>query len=187
MNWLQANKRSAWIIGLTLLVPVLIYLNALLGLLAVRQEYAASADRLLPRIARLEGLIASGDPIQGSAEKVGRVVANLVYPVTADRDTVSATLQKDVRQILVESGLSVSNSQVLPVRQEDEFDYISLKLTVTGDLADLDTALSALSGYTPLLLVESLDLWPNRGAALKEQPAQTISASLQLFSLRAVQ
>ena len=122
MNWWRANKRSAWIIGLTLLVPMVIYLNALFGLLAVRQEYTASADRLLPRIARLEGLIASGDQIEGSAEKVGRLVANLVYPVTADRDTVSATLQKDVRQILVESGMSVSNSQVLPVRQEEVFD-----------------------------------------------------------------
>ena len=79
------------------------------------------------------------------------------------------------------------SARPLPVREEDEFDYISLKLTVTGDLADLDTALAALSGYTPLLLVESLDIWPNRGAALKEQPAQTISATLQLFSLRAVQ
>lgn len=186
MSWLQANKRSAWIIGLTLLVPAVIYLNALFGLLAVREEYATGADRLLPRIARLQGLIASGEQIQDSAEKVGRVVANLVYPVTTDRDTVSATLQKDVRQILVESGLSVSNSQVLPIREEDNFDYISLKLTVTGDLADLDSALSALSGYTPVLMIESLDIWRNRDR-VKEQPTQTVSTTLQLFSLRAIQ
>jgi general secretion pathway protein M len=113
---------------------------------------------------------------------------DLVYPVTADRATVSAALQKDVRQILVEAGLSVTNSQVLPVREENAFDYIGLKLTVTGDVAGLDAAMIALAGYTPRLLVESLDVWPARASRGKgETKVQAINASLQLLSLRAAQ
>ena len=93
-----------------------------------------------------------------------------------------------MRQILVEAGLSVSNSQVLPVREEGVFDYIGLKLTVTGSVASLDAALAAIAAYRPLLLTESLDMWPNRTRGRKgEADQQTVSASLQLLSLRAVQ
>jgi len=189
VNWLRANKRSAWIIGLTLLIPVLLYLQALFGLLGMRGDFQEDIDRLQPRIARLQGLMQYEDQLRAASGRVGKEVLDLVYPATTDRATVSATLQKDVRQILVESGLSVSNSQVLPVREEQAFDYIGIKLTVTGEVAGLDAALSAIAGYMPLLLVESLDVWPARRATRsrrgkKEVETQSISATLQLLSLR---
>jgi len=188
VSWLRSNQRSAWIIGLTLIIPALLYLNALLGLLSMRQGYQSEIDALAPRIARLQGLIEHEGQLRESALKVDKRVERLAYPATEDRATVSARLQKNARQIFVEAGLSVSNSQVLPVREKNAFDYIGLKLTVTGDVAALDTAMIAITGYRPLLLVESLDVWPTRGSSRKSTiNEQTVSASLQLLSLRAVQ
>jgi len=188
VNWLQTNRRTAVIVGLTLLLPILLYLNALLGLLSMRQEYQADIARQTPRIARLQGLIDHQAQLQQSAELVDREIVSLVYPVEEDRAAVAARLQKDVRQILVEAGLSVSNSQVLPVREVELFDYIGLKVTVTGTIDSLDAALSALSGYTPLLMIESMEVWPNATRQRKGEPqAQSLSASLQLLSLRAAQ
>lgn len=188
MSWLRSNPRNAWIIGLTLLVPALFYLQMLFALLGMRQDFQADIDRLEPRIARLRGLMEYEEQLRDSSGKVELQVVDLVYPASADRATVSATLQKDVRQILVESGLSVSNSQVLPVREEEAFDHIGLKLTVTGDVTGLDAALTALDAYLPLLLVESLDVFPSRARRGKDDVAvQSISATLQLLSLRAVQ
>ena len=188
MNWFQANQRSAWIIGLTLLIPVILYLNILFGLLGLRQDYQADIERLEPRIARLQGLIEYEDQLRDSASKVDRQVVNLVYPAITDRATVSATLQTNIRRILVEAGLTVTNSQVLPVREEELFDYIGLKLTVTGSVASLDAAMIAIAGYRPLLLAESLDVWPTRVNRRKgDAKVQAISATLQLLSLRAAQ
>ena len=188
MSWLRSNKRSTWIIGLTLLIPALLYLNALLGLLSMRQGYQSEVDALAPRVARLHGLIEYEGQLRDSAVQVDKQVVNLVYPATEDRATVSASLQKNVRQLFVEAGLSVSNSQVMPVREKDTFDYIGLKLTVTGDVAALDAAMIAVAGYMPLLLVESLDVWPARGSSRNgNNKVQTINASLQLLSLRSVQ
>jgi len=77
---------------------------------------------------------------------------------------------------------------VLPVKEAEMFDYIGLKVTVNGSLDGLDEALAELSTYTPLLLVESLEVWPNRSRAKKGEPqVQLLSASLQLLSLRAIQ
>jgi general secretion pathway protein M len=80
---------------------------------------------------------------------------------------------------------------VLPVREEEKFDYIGLKLTVNGNVAALDSGLAALSAHSPLLLIESLEVWPNRARHSKKdknkQPPQSLGATLQLLSLRAVQ
>jgi general secretion pathway protein M len=77
---------------------------------------------------------------------------------------------------------------VLPAREQGSFDYIAVKLTVTGGLPALDEALAGIGAYLPLVLVESLDVYPARAARGKsEGQEQQITANIQLLSLRAVQ
>lgn len=188
MNWLRSHRRTAWICGLTLLLPVVLFFNALLGLWDVRQEAQAGIDRIQPRLARLQGLINFEDQLREAAEKVDTQVAELVYPATEDRTTVAAELQSQVRDIFGDAGLSVTNSQVLPVREQGNFDYIGVKLTVRGELPALDAALAGLATYLPLVLVESLDVYPARAGRGKDRiEQQVITASLQVLSLRAAQ
>jgi general secretion pathway protein M len=185
MNWFRSHQRSAWIIGLSLLFPVLIYLYFLLSLWGLRLDYQADVERLQPRMARLLGLIDHQQQLQDSSSKVDRQMSGLVYSAADDSATVSATLQSNVRQILVDAGLSVTNSQVLPVTSKEGFDYVHLRLTVAGDITSLDAALAGITGYLPLLLVESLDVSPARGR--KNDKQQLLTATLQVLSLRATQ
>jgi general secretion pathway protein M len=188
VNWLRINQRTAWICGLTLLVPLLLYLNALLGLWSLRQASHEEIARLEPRIARQQGLIEFEEQLRAAAQAVGSRVSDLVYPASEDRTTVAAELQSQVRDIFAEAGLSVTNSQVLPVREQGNFDYIVVKLTVSGSLPGLDEALAGIAGYLPLVLVETLDVYPARASRSKDAaPQQNITASLQLLSLRAAQ
>lgn len=188
MNWLRSHRRSAWIIGLTLLLPAVLYINTLVGLLAVRQAHQAEIDRLQPRIARLRGLVEFEEQLRAAAGEVDGRVLNLVHPAADDRATVAASLQKDLRQVLVDAGLSVTNSQVLPVREQEFFDHIGVKLTVTGSLAALDTALEGVAAYLPIVIVESLDIYPKRATRRSaDNGEQVITATLQLLSLRALQ
>jgi len=188
MNWLKAHRRSAWVCGLTLLVPLYLYLDAIAGLWALRQGYQEDIDRLQPRIARMRGLVEHEEQLRDSAGRVGSQVVGLVYPAADDRATVSAALQTKVRQILTDAGMSVANSQVLPVREQENFDYIGIKLTANGDVAALDGALTGLAAHMPLLLVESIDIYPQRTSRRQKGPApQALTATMQLLSLRAVQ
>lgn len=186
MNWLKVHQRTAWICALTLLVPVLVYLNVIFSLLGVRSETQAEIDRMEPRIARLRGLIDYEDQLREAAVIVDSQVLELVYPASEDQATVSAELQTQVRDIFSAAGLSVTNSQVLPVREQGNFDYIGVKLTVNGSLPALDEALAGLAAYLPLVLVESLDVYPMRAPRGKDESnQQTLTASLQVLSLRA--
>jgi len=187
VNWFKLHKRSALICGLTLLLPALLYLKLLLGTLGVRGDYARDVARLEPRIARLQGIMAYEDQLRESAEAVQQQVSKLAFPASAGGTSVAASLQTDIRQLMSDAGLSVANSQVLPVREEEQFDYISVKLTVAGELAALDEALAELAIDSPLVLVESLDVWPTRQSRSRDTTAvQTITASIRLMSLRSV-
>lgn len=183
MSWLRIHRRSAWICALTLLIPLLLYFYTLLGLLGVRHAYQSDIDNLIPRIARLQGLIGHESQLSEASAQSSGEVAKLVYPASGDRATVSAGLQTSVRQILADAGLTVSNSQVLPVREKENLDYISIRLTVEGDMSGLDAALAGIAEFRPLLLVESLEMRPVRSAN-KNDESQFLTATLQLLSLR---
>ena len=185
---MKSHRRSAIICGLTLLLPVFVYLNLMLGAWGARAEYVSEINRLEPRIARLQGIKAHEAQLTRSAEGARQTLNRLVHDASTNRTEVSAALQNDVRQLFTDAGLSVTNSQVLPLREGEQFDYVGLKLTVTGDMTSLDEALASLVDFSPVIVVETLDVWPNRTRSSRNsQPAQqTITASLKLVSLRAV-
>jgi general secretion pathway protein M len=163
---------------------VLLYLYGIANLWQLRAGYQDEIGRLEPRIARWQGLTELEEQLRDSAGLGGNRMVGLVYPAQGDNATAAASLQKDVRQLFSGVGMEITNSQVLPVRQEANFDYIGVKLTVSGDIASLDAALAEVADFSPLLLVEGLDVWPMR--VRRDQPAgQRITANLRLLSLRA--
>lgn len=185
--WIKSHSRSATICGVTLLVPLIVYLKLFLGVWGLRAEYVADIDRLEPRIARLQGIKAFESELRDSSGQVQQQLKSLAYPASSDRASIAAALQTDVRQLMSEAGLSVSNSQVLPLREEERFDFIGVKLTVSGSLDALDGALEKLNEFAPVVIIESLETWPARQSRKKGAPeVQSVTASLRLVSLRAV-
>jgi general secretion pathway protein M len=185
MNWLSSHRRSAIIIGATLLLPAYLYLAALLELVSVAAEAGERVDDLRPRIARLQGLIDNEAALRAAAGEVGERLAGLGYAPAQDATAVAASLQAEARQLLADAGLAVSNSQVLPTRNEDSFDLVGLKLTATGSLSALDAGLAALNGFRPILLIESLDVFPSRVRVRRgEREPQQLTAVIELVALR---
>ena len=187
MNWFNNYRKFAITIGLTLLVPVFVLLYISTDLWMLRQSSQGEINRLKPRIARMIGLMESESQLQASAGQLGSHVLNLVYPPTEGAAGVSASLQKNIREIMADAGLAVSNSRILPLIQEENFDRIGLSLTVSGSLGALDAALLQLEAYTPLVLIESIDIKPKRTRrSSKSKQEQIVTASLQLLTLRAL-
>ena len=108
----------------------------------------------------------------------------MVYSKSDDQATLAASLQRDVRGMFSLAGLSVSDSRVLPPRAEDGFDRIGLNVTVTGGMVAIDMALQSLSAYMPLIVIESVDIKPDRVSSRTNASQQTVTASLRMFALK---
>ena len=185
MIWLRSHRRSAWICGLTLLLPMVFYVNTLVGLWGLHRDYQSDIDNLIPRIARQYGLIEHEDELRDASNMASKQVSALVYPASRDTASVSTALQSDIRQIFSDAGLTVSNSQVLPLRKKEHFDHINISLRVQGDMAGVDAALTDIAEFRPLLLVESLEMRPLRSGRSGANE-QIVVVSLQLLALRAI-
>ena len=165
-------------------LPALLYVNTLLGVWGMHRDAQSDIDNLMPRIARQYGLIEHEDELRDASNLARRGVATLVYPASRDAASVSTTLQTSIRQIFSDAGLTVSNSQVLPVREKEHFNYINVNLTVQGDISGVDAALTDIAEFRPLLLVESLEMRPLRSGRSGAKD-QIVVVSLQLLALRA--
>ena len=69
--------------------------------------------------------------------------------------------------------MTVSDSQVLKVVAEEGFQRIGVKLTVSGSVAALEAALQDLTTYVPLLLVESVEVYPDVRSRKRGAPPTT--------------
>ncbi|MDP5071425.1 MAG: type II secretion system protein GspM [Congregibacter sp.] len=187
MNWIRLHRRASVFVALTLVLPVFFYLKTVFGLLGLGVAYAGERGRIEPRIARLQGLLQNEAALVEQSRSATERLREVAFSAADDPSALAARLQADARQILAEAGMSVSNSQVLPLRQGERFDQIAVKLTVSGTLPSLDAGLSRIAAYRPQLLVESLDTFPapvsRRGTA---EDAQPLTAVMQLMVLRAL-
>ncbi len=184
MIWLNSHRRSAVLVGITLAVPLYLFLSALVGLLEVRADYQSQIDAIEPRLARMQGLVARESDIREALAGVTTLVSDHVYPESTAAAGVAASLQAEGRRILSGVGMDVTNSQVLRPRKRDQFDYVAVKIVARGTLEQLDQGLSEFAAFRPVVFVESLDAFPNRRRRRDEEQNQTLTVSLPLLSLR---
>jgi general secretion pathway protein M len=189
MTWVKLHRRSAVLVGVTILLPLYIYLSILFGLVGIRSEGAADIDRLEPRLGRLLGLLQSEETLKQSAGVAKQSIEGLVYNASENAESVAASLQTSVRQILTDAGLEVADSQVLPPVTKGAFERVGLRLTARGPLAGFDVALAEIAAFRPMLLVETVEARPLRtnNSRSPDQTVQSLNITLQLFSMRAVE
>ncbi len=184
MNWIRTHRRSAVLIGLTLLVPVVLYLYAVTSLLGSRSAIQSEIDGLQPRVARVQGVLASRAALEAAIQSAG-ASAGMVYGSAQDQASVSAALQAEVRRLLTEAGMTITNSQVLPPERLESFDRMAISVMATGDVTALDAALTSLAQYRPMLLIEGLDVYPKRlPRNQRNKGIQDVTARFQIMSLR---
>ena len=186
MTWIKTHRRSAVLVGLTVAVPLYLFVLLLGAMLSTRSEYIGKVDAIEPRLARMQGLIVKEDELRSALTGVNTLVRDNIYPRGTAAAAVAASMQAEGRRILDDAGMEVTNSQVLRPRKRDQFDYVSVKIVARGTLEQLDQGLADFARFRPAMFVESLDAFPNRRRRRDEPEAQMLTVSFQLLSLRSV-
>jgi general secretion pathway protein M len=187
--------RPTIVVGFTLGLVALLALYWILQFWFLRSGFVAEIESIQPRTARLLGIVESFDQLELASSGVGGVLRDLTYPAERDSATTAAAMQQDIRELMVDAGLSVSGSQILPVRKAAGFDRLSLDITAEGNIDELDDAFSSLDELRPLVFTESVTVKPirvrrsNRRGAVEEdnsngEDPRKLTARFHLFSLR---
>lgn len=182
---LDYRRLAAWGAVLAL---VLVLLSAMLGPVVARhREYDAEIARDRQVLERLTRLEVSRDRIREAARRYREEdLASLVYSQEMPSAQIALDVQKRVTQILDKSGAEVKTVASFNLPAED-FQGSGIKVTFTGSLESVATALHEIESGRPLLVVEEMDIKPlmqgrmARGA--QQQPApQSVQVQLAVVA-----
>ena len=186
--------RPTIVVGATLGLVALLAFYWILQLWSLRSDFVAEIASIQPRTARLLGIAESFDQLELASNGADAVLRDLTYPADRDSPTTAAAMQRDIRELMVNAGLSVSGSQVLPVQKSTGFDRLNLDITAQGNIDELDQTFAGIEALRPLVFVESVNVKPIRVRLSRRAPAaednangddpRKLTARFQLFSLR---
>jgi len=184
------SRRAAWVVGTSLALLALLLLYIVVNLWQVRQAYAREIDTIYPRLARLQGIMQVREELQVAAGRVAGDVEDAVYgPQSGDTATTAAAMQQQIRDVMSSAGMSVTGSQVLPVRQVDGLLHLELRLSAAGNTDALDAAITALRLVRPLVIVQAISIQPERdrrgrGEQMPREDPRRVVVEMRLLSLK---
>lgn len=179
------RRLAAWAAVLALVVALLV---AVLGpVLAQHRRYDAEIARDRQVFERLTRLEVSRDRIHDATRRYKEEnLASLVYSQETPSAQIALDVQKRVTEILDKSGAEVKTVAAynLPV---DDFQGSGIKVTFTGSMEAVATALHEIEAGRPLLVIEEMDMKPlmqgrmMRGAQQQAAP-QSVQVQLAVVS-----
>lgn len=175
-------SRSRIIVAATLGILALVWLLIALNFWGKYRAYHQESKDLIPRIARLSGLMESEASLRNANDLVSGQLAGLTFPAASDPAAAGASMQQQIRNTFEKAGLTVAGSQILPPRVDPLFTRIQLEVTANGPLESLEAALLELPELRPLILIDSLNIQPAR--TRRGDASQSVSVRIRLTSLR---
>lgn len=182
MSFFKQLSRAQWLIGLSLTLLLLLWLIILVQSWGQYRGYHEQSKNLVPRIARLEGLVASEAALKEANQQIAGEIATKVYPVATDPASTGTAMQQQIRGVFAKAGLTVSGSQILPPRIDQLFTRIQLEVAASGSMEALELALLELAELQPIVMIDSINVQPAR--ARRGDASQSVTVRLRLTSLR---
>ncbi len=168
-------------LAIALLVVVVFSLLLLLiePVVTKLDQYDETIDELAFRIKRYRKIIATSDQIFDQVEATRLKIAEQGYISTKNSEAlVSAELQQFLKDAISQGGGRLISTQVLPSKKEGELMRIAVKLRLSGTIEMLRNLLYDIETEKPLLIIEQLDINPQR--ARRNPKTRKIEASDQL-------
>jgi general secretion pathway protein M len=163
---------------LVLMLPVV-----LLGSYAANKYQWAKEQlsSLEPRYARLLGLESQQKELNDAAAQAKLLRGKFLYPAEQDATQAGNAAQQRVREIFSNAGLQVNSSQVLASKKEKGFERVPLTVRTEGDLLSLQTALAALAGQSPVIVIDDFDVQVVGGLSATNPPRLATSFGLSVL------
>ena len=179
MSDIGSNKVRV-IVGLVVIITILFFYLFIDLAWTKYQDDKKRMEQLEPRISRLLGVEKSYELLQKANQDIEVQLTQVAYPVVEDTAVTGAEMQRAIRDIMNKAGMSVSGSQILPMKAEEGYDAIHLEINVKGTVEGLEEVLIGLRELRPNVIIETLNIKPVR----QREGEHQLTARFRLLSLR---
>lgn len=146
-------------LSLLLCVGGALYLTVDQWLVGRYRYYQNSLERHQERLAQLERMAATREPVQQLIAKIqqDRNVTAQYLPQSAPA-LAAAELQQRIKAVIEAAGGTLQSTQALPPVEEGGAVKVAISAIMNGDTGSLQQVLHNLESQTPLLFVDNLEL-----------------------------
>ena len=181
-------SHQRWLaVGLLLLVVTLVVFAGIVPLVSAGLAYHEERQELAFRLQRYLQIVNRKDSVNESIDRIKRQYREQGY--FSNRDTValaSADLQKFIKAAVTQAGGELTSTQVLPSRNQSGFNQISIKVRMSGDIETLRTALHEIESSVPIVIIDQIDIRPERGRRNRKtrqiEPSNKLNVNFQAVS-----
>ena len=158
-----SNQR--WLaLGLLGMVLLLVISIAIVPLVSSGLEYHEQKQELAFRLQRSKNTVLRKDSVVENIERIKQQYQQQNYFSTRDTEALtSADLQKFIKTAISRAGGQLTSTQVLPARNEDGLNRVSVKVRMSGDIEALRSVLHDIESSVPVMIVDQIDIRPVRG------------------------
>lgn len=181
------QNRDRWLaIALLCLVIVLVYIIIIMPLITVADDYRGSIEDLEFKLQRYERLAAQKESVLRQFDNIKKQqAANNNFISKKSPALASADLQKLVKSTITGAGGVLTSTQVVPSREQDQFQRIAIKVRMTGGIELLRTVLYELESARPMLIIENINIRGMRGRrnrrTRKIDPSDQLNVNFEVF------
>jgi len=155
------NRQAAQIVLLQVITVVLLVAPLMALGIYVWQKHNWAQESLLqlePRHARLQGLHAALPELTAANARAQATLSEHAYTAAQDATKAGNDAQQRIRAVFEASQLTVNSLQVLPPKDHELFQTITISLQAEGTLAEMHAALLKLGTEKPSIQVESFSM-----------------------------
>jgi general secretion pathway protein M len=163
----------------------LVLIRPLIDSFMTYRESIAQSQEMLAKYQRLDAsrskIDANLQELRSAQESEARVLKG------GSTQLVGAELQNHLKGLIESHNANLVSMQVLPVREEQRFQRISMAVTLRATINALQPILFAIEDQSPYLFVEDLELRSNRGfIAESEEQELELQVQFVVFGYMAI-
>jgi hypothetical protein len=145
---------------------VVIWLMLMQPLIISFFDHRESILRSQEMLTRYQGLASTKSQIDYSLRTLNASQATEDQLLTGgSAQLVGAKLQNSLKESVETNGGALTSMQLLPVRDEEGFQRVSIAVTLTATIESLQKIIYAIEEQNPYLFIENLELQSNEGFA----------------------
>ena len=193
MNPVKNYSGQRWL-ALALLAFVILIVGAafIVPLVTKALELNEEENELIFRLQRYQRIINRKEDVFDNINKIKADYKTQGY--FSSQGTValaSADLQQVIKNAIASAGGRLTSTQVLPSKNEGEFTLIAVKVRMSGDIEVLRSVLYRIETSVPLLVIDELDIRPERGRRNRQtrqiEPSNNLNVTFQVSSFMSKQ